>query len=460
MLLLPRGLLEFPPFRGALHDLIIVLIIVTIGCLVQRIAGNAPPDKDNVSSQPRDASGQTPELLARDVVGKCVGMAQDCRSSNRTYPEDKHKVIVTLVHGTFQRGATWVSKDSEFSEALRRTIPFPVEVQAFRWSGKNSHAARIAAAEQLREHVLRLRRMHPESSQVCIGHSHGGSLLYYALSDAEFETALQGYAFLSTPFLHFQNRNFGHLDATEFFIAGLAVFFVSIPSYVFALWNGWSLTALTGPNPTLIAALLVIPFAVATRFYRHFADRRRRAARDFIAGLPKSLCTLEKSLFLRTPADEASNILGIIYTVPLLQVHAQLRMERYLERLDANRQRASLGSLRNPVDLLVVAVIVSATALWSALCSLICVITFSFFGWDIAIHSFFLQVTPEVTPPGTWSVTQLNNLTGNKPSEVTHTFAHSSYAHPEAAKLIGRWISGWISQRDREREPPRGNHRT
>ncbi len=446
--LLPVGVFQFAPFRSAVRDLIIVLIIAAVGRIVQKIAGTPPTHDSNDPRKRSEPPQNHAESFSPQTADNCIKIASDCGSSSPTVGHSKQKVIVTLLHGTFQPGASWVSKDSEFSESLRRCILSPVKVEAFRWSGKNSHEARIAAANQLREHVLQLKAQHPDASQVCIGHSHGGSVLHYALSDPEFEAALKGYAFLSTPFLHFQTRDFGHLDATEFLAAGLAVVCVSIPSYALAIRHGWSFAApLTGPNPTLIAALLLIPFAAAVRFYRHLVHRWRHTARDFIKGIPRSLCRPEKSLFVRTPADEASNVLGLIYTVALLQVHAQFRTERYLDRLGAKRDRASPGNLRNMIDLAAVAVVFSTTALWSALCSLLCAITYRIgFGGDVAKHSFFLQVTPEVTPVGTWAVTQLSPAIGSRLSGATSRLAHSSYAHPEAGRVVAAWINELISQ--------------
>lgn len=394
VLLLPAGVFQFAPFRSAVRDLLIVLIIAAVGRVVQKIAGTPPTHDSNDPSETLGTPQNDAESVSPQTADDCMKIMRDCGSLSSGCGHKKQKVIVTLLHGTFQPGAAWVSKNSEFSESLRQRILSAVNVEAFRWSGKNSHEARIAAAHQLREHVLQLRAQHPDASQFCIGHSHGGSVLYYALSDPEFEAALSGYAFLSTPFLHFQTRNFGHLDATEFLAAGLAVVCVSIPSYVLAIRHGWSFSApLTGPNPTLIAVLLIIPFAAAVRFYRHLVHRWRQKAGDFIQGIPRSVCRPEKSLFLRTPADEASNVLGLIYTVALLQVHAQFRTERYLERLGAKRQRVSPVSLRNMIDLAAVAAVFSTTALWSALCSLLCAIAYRIgFGGDVAKHSFFCKL--------------------------------------------------------------------
>ncbi len=272
--------------------------------------------------------------------------------------------------------------------------------------------------------------------------------MYYALADRSFEDTLLGYAFLSTPFLNFQSRNFAHVDAMEFLLAGLALLCVSLPSYVIALHKGWSFTGpLTGLNPIVIAALLIIPFAVLVPLYRRIAHQRRRAACEFLTSLPTSLCTSKKSLILRSPGDEASNGLALIYILTLLQIQAQGRAEAYFERLHAKRARVSSGSLRNLLNLLAVSVVFNTTALWSAFSSLLCSIAFRIgFGADIARYSLFLQVTTEVTPAGTWTVTQLNPCAARISSDLTQApLAHSSYAHPDTPKLIGEWISARIA---------------
>ena len=125
-------------------------------------------------------------------------------------------------------------------------------------------------------------------------------------------------------------------------VAGLGFLCVALPSYVVAVLNGWRITApLTGMNPTIVAFLLVIPFAVIARIYRRRTRAWQVRAGEFLASLPKSACRTDKALFLRTVADEVSNWLGVIYALTWFEDQAQLRTEGYLRELGAKRSIAA-----------------------------------------------------------------------------------------------------------------------
>lgn len=346
----PPGLFQYPPFRAGIRNLGLVAVIGLLAILIRWIAGSAGGDDASSPS----TGGRDSEIQARENENLAATIRHDPEVSTTSKcpviaSEPDCSIIVTLVHGTSQprwfswfgpkrSGADehgWVRAESKFSEDLIKNAPRGIQVRPFFWSGENSHHSRVTAAEQLQMHLRHLKRDFPDSEQICVGHSHGGSVIYYALRDSSTEDSLLGYAFLSTPFLDFQPRNFAHLDAAEFLIAGLAVLCVSLPSYVLALHNGWSFTApLTGPNPTLIAILLSVPFALLVRIYRRITHQWKSAACEFLATLPNSFCSSDKALILRAPGDEASNGLALIYILTLLQIQAQLRAEAYFKQLD------------------------------------------------------------------------------------------------------------------------------
>ena len=66
---------------------------------------------------------------------------QNARSSSATNPS----CVITLVHGTFARGAEWTRPHSIMSEAIEANLK-DVVVCYKDWSGLNAHQARFDAA--------------------------------------------------------------------------------------------------------------------------------------------------------------------------------------------------------------------------------------------------------------------------------------------------------------------------
>ncbi len=290
------GLLQSKQFRDAVSDFALVLVIAAFGLAVSRIAGTHISTKDAISSGlgdavPESSIGLNEVAVPRNATERVIHLG----SSLNDRP-----LFVTLVHGTFQPQAEWVSADSEFSKDLLRYIPGRVRIEPFRWPGQNSHEARMRAADELRAHLKRLRKAFPDAEHICIGHSHGGSIIHSALADSSFEESLLGYAFLSTPFLNFQPRQPQQVGAEEYLFLLLLLLCVVIPGYAVSLWNGWSLF---GWGPSILTSALMIPFAFSFRTYRSRAARWRSAAEDFLQNLPKPCCRSNKALFIRTPGD-------------------------------------------------------------------------------------------------------------------------------------------------------------
>ncbi len=116
---------------------------------------------------------------------------------------------ITLVHGTFARGAEWSAPGSWFCEALQRRLHQPVAFHTFQWSGENSHAARKRAGRELAEHLAHLAREHPERWQAVIAHSHGGNVAGYALEDPACARSVRAIVTLGTPFIRCRARQTG-----------------------------------------------------------------------------------------------------------------------------------------------------------------------------------------------------------------------------------------------------------
>jgi pimeloyl-ACP methyl ester carboxylesterase len=115
--------------------------------------------------------------------------------------------VVVLVHGTFAREAEWIRPSSQFSVSLASSLGYGTEVRSFRWSGANSHSARLQAAEELRVFLHESLDSFPSSRHFLLAHSHGGNVVLYALRDLELKERIAGVVCMSTPFLNCSARS-------------------------------------------------------------------------------------------------------------------------------------------------------------------------------------------------------------------------------------------------------------
>ena len=115
--------------------------------------------------------------------------------------------VVTLVHGTFAPKAQWCDAGSPLRTALSAKFGSRCLLSVFVWSGLNSHAARLKAADELRSHLTNLTHCHPNASQIVIAHSHGGNVAAYALQDQSLQEKTGGLICFATPFLRCRPRD-------------------------------------------------------------------------------------------------------------------------------------------------------------------------------------------------------------------------------------------------------------
>ena len=104
---------------------------------------------------------------------------------------DNAPVVVT-VHGTYARHRLmrlvhgergWWRAGSSFCRVLGAKIPGCSFVE-FKWSGRNSHADRLAAGEELAKLLARLREREPRRPLCVAAHSHGGNVALKAVDAA------------------------------------------------------------------------------------------------------------------------------------------------------------------------------------------------------------------------------------------------------------------------------------
>ena len=112
--------------------------------------------------------------------------------------------IVFLIHGTFAASSEWINSNSLITNSLRAVAA--VTVVPFRWSGDNSHTARLTAGFALEQAALRLASLHPNAGFHFIGHSHGGNVALYALRNTDLSLRTRSVTFLGTPFIQLNKR--------------------------------------------------------------------------------------------------------------------------------------------------------------------------------------------------------------------------------------------------------------
>jgi pimeloyl-ACP methyl ester carboxylesterase len=122
-------------------------------------------------------------------------------------------LVVTLVHGTWARGAPWTQLDSPFCNQLREELTnhSAASVKFFRidWSGGNSHRDRRIASIALRKQLLAQLQALPHARHYVVAHSHGGNVALRAVHNSPtLIRELSGIVAIATPFLRFTKQHF------------------------------------------------------------------------------------------------------------------------------------------------------------------------------------------------------------------------------------------------------------
>jgi pimeloyl-ACP methyl ester carboxylesterase len=140
------------------------------------------------------------------------------------------KFVLTFVHGTWGRGmifpsgdAAWTTDESTLCRSLRDRLGPDAVFRRFRWSGRNSHTARLNASERLRDFLQGGLRDSPDATHIIVAHSHGGNVALMAVGDhPNLRERISGVVCLATPFIAAQDRNIGR-DAWAILTKGTAL---------------------------------------------------------------------------------------------------------------------------------------------------------------------------------------------------------------------------------------------
>ena len=215
-------------------------------------------------------------------------------------------LVVTLLHGTFARNATWVNSDGSIASALKARFGRAVEIESMGWSGANTFKGRRDATKLLRQHILRPRPDMRGAAHLVVAHSHAGNVVAYAARDAEVDAKLAGVVTLATPFIVARKRNLGRVGAA---VGQSFVIWLTLALYWLAA--SWLGARFGHAQDTEIAAGYKIALIVGLALLVELpglllAAVWRRSSASLLDELAFAPIGRERLLVLRAMADEAS----------------------------------------------------------------------------------------------------------------------------------------------------------
>lgn len=208
-----------------------------------------------------------------------------------------------LVHGTFGQKSGFLRPDSRLNVALQKSFP-KARIDALMWSGRNSARHRTQAARSLRDELSRA-----TSSVFLIGHSHGGNVIAEALGLRPSTTNVSGVACFGTPVL----MSLEELAPRAAIVIGYFALLSSSAYYGIRYIDFWLVSkaqdALSFGHwlsaAIVLAAWLSILASLSIGYLKNWIWRHDRTRLTF----PEWPATIAR-LFLRSPGDEASLLLG------------------------------------------------------------------------------------------------------------------------------------------------------
>jgi hypothetical protein len=144
------------------------------------------------------------------------------------------QAIITLIHGTWARGAAWTRPESALCQSLRETAArkdVQVEFKSHTWRGSNSFKSREEAARTLADRLRQDFEQSPGALHFLIGHSHGGNIAIDAVRAHGIEDRVSGIVTMSTPFVSCRR-------------SGFSIPVIAIAAFVSFLLIAWSFVLL------------------------------------------------------------------------------------------------------------------------------------------------------------------------------------------------------------------------
>jgi hypothetical protein len=331
-----------------------------------------------------------------------------------------HDVVVTLVHGTFARRASWTKDSSQLSRALRQAH---FEIETFRWSASNSHHARLAAGNELSEHLIAQARRCPGALQVVIAHSHGGNVALYAARELQLADNHEGVRVitLATPFLHVREKRLPQLMIISWMLIGLL-----------CLVSGAVIIPLTGGIPGSRPATSLPIMGLGVVFFMHAFLVFRAAFRGgwrlnpddlsrwveewiprWLEELHSPSMNVDQLMVVRASGDEATSVLiaGQFFALITTWLTTASRWRGWyalpvLAYIGCYIVIPDIEAASNALLLLLFVIVAVAGVPLFIATSLVMTASLTF-GWDSPLASLFAFMSAESTPPGSVHVIQL-----------------------------------------------------
>jgi len=234
-------------------------------------------------------------------------------------------LIITLVHGTWGRGffaplreeGTWFTAGSDFRKALAGALNkhrFSFSIYSFLWSGANSVRERDKAAHELAEHLRAKQLENSDSTQVVIGHSHGGNVALRALDQPELNQENILLATIATPFVEILRSKLSPKETQRLLISLLIVtiVFFLFPFHYFIIMKLLINKQITEFTSIIIVMSFFLVFALLFRPLVSTWGAKRSAKIDELCKLTSLSSSIRRHplLILRALDDEASLVLA------------------------------------------------------------------------------------------------------------------------------------------------------
>jgi hypothetical protein len=166
--------------------------------------------------------------------------------------------VCVLVHGTFAPDAEWTHENAALRRAIAARAGGHVTFEVCRWSGLNTHAARIKGGREFAKVVADARSRPNRPRIVAIAHSHGGNVVAYGSRDLPPDAQADAVVTLGTPFLDLRTRHLEpYFRILDICLHGLVIAALVVPFLVIShfVWQKIPLPPLPGALAQRLAAV-------------------------------------------------------------------------------------------------------------------------------------------------------------------------------------------------------------
>jgi hypothetical protein len=409
-------------------------------------------------------------------------------------PSSEPGIVVTLVHGTWARRATWTAPGSPLRQTLLRAADAPVLFQQFIWSGRNSISARRRAVNGLVQHLHAVIEQWPNAAHYVVAHSHGGNVAFQALADPRLHERIEGLVCLSTPFLTVMRRDLGP-------VGRIALWWVPV---LLLFYGGMFVMQQAGVSNSDTPGAVLLVVAVGAGFWT--SRLLDRFATSVLESLKYPEIDPSRILILRAAADEASAALGATHILSWVTGRLWLTISHVLGRtidtVERWRRMFTRHRLATALISAGLALVCVVALVWSsptgerqwlqplvvpAAVSLLLIVAILFrgglaaavlgrimfaaiaapflmlialiglsLGPELLVAGLLFQVTAEATPAGRWVVWQVAPTADDTDGGASTRLMHSaSYQNAKALEILDAWFGAAA----RGRAPARGQGR-